>query len=175
MSISSISASNYTSSSSPFPGSSQTLTPAQQQEVAQLQATDRDVRAHEQAHLNAAGGLATSGANFTYETGPDGKRYAIGGEVSIDTSPGRTPQETLDRARRVVKAALAPADPSAQDLRVAAEAEQQINQAEAQLRAQQTQQQKTGGANAAGPSAYTASGAGVTSNTQNGGLVNTYA
>ncbi|TDR82711.1 putative metalloprotease CJM1_0395 family protein [Paludibacterium purpuratum] len=177
MSISSISASTF-GSASPYPASgSQTLTPAQQQEVARLQAIDRDVHAHEQAHLAAAGGLATSGASFSYETGPDGKRYAVGGEVSIDTSPGRTPQETLDRARRIQQAALAPADPSPQDRRVAAEAAQQIARAEAQLREAQAQQNKTAGGtnNATGPSSYSAAGTGVNNSASAGSLINTYA
>lgn len=45
------------------------------------------MRAHEQAHKTAAGGLAQGGATFEYQTGPDGKQYAVSGEVKIDTSP----------------------------------------------------------------------------------------
>lgn len=116
-------------------GSGQPLTEAQQQQVAELAATDRRVRQHEQAHLAAAGGLANSGANFSYRQGPDGKRYAVGGDVSINTSSGRTPQETIDRARRIRDAALAPADPSPQDRRVAAEA----SRMEAEARAAERQ------------------------------------
>ncbi len=56
---------------------------------------DREVRAHEMAHLAAAGGLASSGATFTYQHGPDGVSYAIGGEVKIDTSSGSNPEETI--------------------------------------------------------------------------------
>ena len=44
---------------------------------------DREERQHEQAHLSAAGGHARGGPSYQYETGPDGKRYAVGGEVSI--------------------------------------------------------------------------------------------
>ncbi len=89
--------------------------------VAELRARDAEVRAHEAAHMAAGGGL-TGGASFTYQVGPDGGRYAIGGEVSIDASPGNTPQETVMKAQRIRAAALAPADPSAQDRAVAAAA-----------------------------------------------------
>lgn len=88
-----------------------------------LKNRDQEVRRHEQAHLSAAGGLATGGANFSYQTGADGKRYAVGGEVNIDTSsvPG-DPQATIRKAQQIRRAALAPADPSPQDRAVAASA-----------------------------------------------------
>ncbi|HFQ80070.1 MAG TPA: hypothetical protein ENK33_01705, partial [Desulfobacterales bacterium] len=58
--------------------------------IAQLQKVDQEVHNHELAHLAAAGGYARSGASYQYQTGPDGRKYAVGGEVQIDTSPGRT-------------------------------------------------------------------------------------
>lgn len=96
--------------------------PAAQRELARLQARDREVRQHEASHIGAGAGLTRGGASFTYERGPDGRLYAVGGEVSINTSPGRTPEETVDRARQIRAAALAPAEPSAQDRQVAAAA-----------------------------------------------------
>lgn len=101
--------------------------------VRSLQARDQQVRAHEQAHLAASGGLATSGASYTYQKGPDGVSYAIGGEVSIDISTGRTPEETIARAITIRAAALAPADPSGQDRAVAAAASQLEQQARGEL------------------------------------------
>lgn len=101
--------------------------------VAQLKARDREVRAHEMAHLAAAGSYATSGARYTYQTGPDGRRYAIGGEVGIDVSPESDPEKTLAKMQVVQQAALAPAKPSAQDLRVAAAAAQAMAQARVEL------------------------------------------
>lgn len=80
-------------------------------QLKQLQQRDRIVRAHEQAHLAASGGLAMGGASFSYQLGSDGKQYAIGGEVRIDVSPGRTPEESLKKAQQIRSAALAPADP----------------------------------------------------------------
>lgn len=105
--------------------------------IAALKSTDQNVRAHEAAHLAAAGGLATGGAQFTYETGPDGVRYAVGGEVSISVSEGQTPEETLQRAEQIRRAALAPADPSSQDLAVAAMAEQMAARARQQIASEQ--------------------------------------
>ncbi|MFV0663373.1 putative metalloprotease CJM1_0395 family protein [Denitromonas sp.] len=105
-------------------------------EVAALASADRKVRAHEAAHLAAAGGLAQSGASFSTVRGPDGQMYAVGGEVSIDVSPGRTPDETIAKAQQIQRAALAPADPSSQDHRVAAIATQLIQQAQRELATQ---------------------------------------
>lgn len=102
-------------------------------QVAKLKQVDRQVRQHELAHLAAAGGMATSGASFTYQKGPDGVNYAVGGEVGIDTSPGKTPEETIRRAQAIRAAALAPADPSGQDRSVAAQATQMEQQARIEL------------------------------------------
>ena len=87
--------------------------------VAKLAARDREVRAHEAAHAALAGGLAVGGPRFDYQTGPDGKMYAIGGEVRLNITQGRTPEETIARARQIRAAALAPGDPSTSDLAVA--------------------------------------------------------
>ena len=97
------------------------LSREEQRIVAELQAADTNVRAHEAAHMAAGGGL-TSPASYTYERGPDNKMYAVAGEVGISTSEGNTPQESLNKAQTIRRAALAPADPSPQDLKVAAQA-----------------------------------------------------
>lgn len=112
---------------------SQELNEKQRAQVASLKSRDREVRAHEAAHLAAAGGLARGGASFSYTVGPDNHRYAVGGEVSIDTSPGNTPQETLARAQTILAAALAPAKPSGQDRAVAASASQMAAQARSDI------------------------------------------
>lgn len=106
--------------------------------ISQLKATDSEVRAHEFAHLAASGGLATGGPSFVYQKGPDGQRYAVGGEVNIDTSAGSTPQETIQRARIIQAAALAPAEPSGQDFAVAAKARNMEQQAMAALQLQRS-------------------------------------
>jgi hypothetical protein len=95
----------------------------QQQQLTELKQRDAEVRAHEQAHASL-GGQYVSPPQYEYERGPDGRRYAVGGEVSIDISEASTPEETIRKAQQVKAAALAPAVPSAQDLRVASEATQ---------------------------------------------------
>lgn len=95
----------------------------EQADIAKLRTRDREVRAHEQAHISAAGGLAKSGATFSFQRGPDGKQYAVGGEVNIDTSPvSGNPEATIRKAQQIRAAALSPANPSGQDRAVAASA-----------------------------------------------------
>jgi hypothetical protein len=112
------------------------LSPQASALVAKLAARDADVRAHEAAHVAAGGSLITGGPNFSYQRGPDGRDYAVGGDVTIDTSavPG-DPAATAAKARQVEAAALAPADPSGQDESVAGQAEAMAAQASAQVAA----------------------------------------
>ncbi|MDT4331417.1 putative metalloprotease CJM1_0395 family protein [Methylomonas sp. MED-D] len=115
-------------------GASAQLSDEQLAQVQKLKTRDREVRAHEQAHLSAAGGLATGGAHFQYVTGPDGVRYATGGDVGIDTSEvSGNPQATLAKADTIRRAALAPAQPSGQDLSVAGQASAMAAKARAEL------------------------------------------
>lgn len=102
------------------------LSPEQEQEITQLKARDMEVKAHEQAHIAAAAGLSTSAPSFTYQTGPDGKKYAIGGEVSVSAPQTNDPEENIRNAEALKRAALAPADPSSQDRAVAANADKII-------------------------------------------------
>lgn len=108
------------------------LSMEEQRIVTELQAADTNVRAHEAAHMAAGGGL-TSPASYTYERGPDNKMYAVAGEVGISTGEGNTPQESLNKAQTIRRAALAPADPSPQDLKVAAQAASMEMSARAQI------------------------------------------
>lgn len=92
-------------------------------DLVELRHRDREVRNHEQAHIAASGGLLRGGASFSYQRGSDGKLYAVGGEVRIDTSPvPENPKATIQKAQQIRAAALAPANPSAQDRAVAASA-----------------------------------------------------
>ena len=108
-------------------------TPDQQQQLKELQRADTNVRQHEAAH-QAAGGPYAGGASFTYTRGPDGKNYATAGEVPVDTSPERDPHATVRKMETVKAAALAPADPSPQDLRIAQQADAAKAQAQQQMR-----------------------------------------
>ncbi len=73
---------------------------------------------HEMAH-KAVGGQYAGAVHYSYTQGPDGRNYITGGEVSIDVSPEADPEETIRKMQIVRAAALAPADPSPQDLAVA--------------------------------------------------------
>jgi hypothetical protein len=95
------------------------LTPQEQRQVAELQQIDRAVRAHEAAHIAAGGAVITSGADYSYTYGPDGRQYAVGGEVGIDTAPESDPADNIEKGIAIQAAALAPRDPSPQDYRVA--------------------------------------------------------
>lgn len=120
------------------------LTMQQVQQVRKLQSIDRNVKAHEAAHQAAGGGLAGA-ASFSYTRGPDNQMYATAGEVPIRMQKGRTPEETIANARQVVAAAMAPADPSPQDYRVAANALKMEFEARAEatkLKAQEAQEKK---------------------------------
>lgn len=120
-------------------GASAELSKEELEEVRELKARDREVRAHEQAHASAGGAHAGS-PRYEYTQGPDGVRYATGGEVSIDVSPvPGDPEATIRKMGQVRAAALAPADPSPADRAVAQEA----TATAAQARAEQFNQVKS--------------------------------
>jgi hypothetical protein len=106
-----------------MPGESE-LDFEQQREVNELKKADREVKAHERAHMAAGAGLVMGGANYQYRRGPDGKMYAVSGEVKIDTSREKDPKDTIRKMQQVKRAALAPSQPSGQDRGVAARASQ---------------------------------------------------
>ncbi len=111
-----------------------TLTPEEEARVRELRQRDAEVRRHEAAHKAGAGSVASGAPSFEYTTGPDGKRYAVGGEVSIDTSPvSGNPQATIAKMQQIRRAALAPAQPSAQDRAIAAQSAAAEQQARAEL------------------------------------------
>ncbi|MDD3354653.1 putative metalloprotease CJM1_0395 family protein [Zoogloea sp.] len=165
MSISSVSATSVSSAQVPRaspaprdparpgvpPGQQGALSEADLQLVNQLKARDREVRAHEMAHLAAGAGIVTGGVSYSYQSGPDGRRYAVGGEVRISLSPGRTPEETLAKADQIRAAALAPAEPSGQDRKVAADAAQMAAVARAELAALAQEAAASGGGGRTGP------------------------
>ncbi len=110
-------------------------TPEAQQRIQELRRIDASVRQHEAAH-QAAGGPHAGGASFTYTRGPDGKSYAVAGEVPIDVGAEGEPEATVRKMDTVKAAALAPSSPSPQDLRVAQQADSQKAQAQQELRRQ---------------------------------------
>lgn len=119
---------------------------SQQEEemVRELKQRDTEVKMHEQQHISSAGGHIRSGPSYSYQIGPDGKRYAIGGEVSIDVSPvPDNPEATILKAQTVRRSALAPSSPSAADHAVAADANRMERNARRQI--EQRRQQEING------------------------------
>ena len=112
---------------------SEKLNIEEQKQIQKLKQRDNEVRQHELAH-KTTGGQYAGNISYTYQQGPDGNRYAIGGEVSMDiqAEPG-DPKKTIEKAETVKRAALAPANPSAQDLKIASKAAQMKMEAKAQL------------------------------------------
>lgn len=113
------------------------------EEIHKLQARDREVRAHEAAHA-AVGGAYAGSPSYSVQRGPDGQTYAVGGEVSIDVAPiSGDPEATLQKEQQVQSAALAPAEPSAQDLKVAQRAQALAAKARMELTQQKSEELKS--------------------------------
>lgn len=116
------------------------LSEEERSSVRDLKARDSEVRAHEAAHLSAAGSLATGGASYDYQRGPDGVSYAVGGEVGIRVGGGSTPEERMSNAARAQRAANAPAKPSGQDRSVAASASKMVASARSEIAEQRAEE-----------------------------------
>jgi hypothetical protein len=82
----------------------------------------------------AAGGGFTGAPSYEKVKGPDGKEYAVAGEVPIKIVKGKTPDETIKNMAQIKAAALAPADPSPQDLKVAQTADMIAAKAQQELK-----------------------------------------
>jgi len=85
----------------------------QQERKARFQARVSDVWKHENAHAAAAGGLGGAPAVHADESSGE-----VSGHVPIQMEFGKTADDALRFAAQIVRAALAPADPSSQDLNV---------------------------------------------------------
>ncbi len=98
------------------------LSAAERADVANLQQRDQQVRQEEKAHAAVAGDLAGP-ITYSYQQGPDGRQYAVGGSVSIraQTFSG-DPEEAKRLSGRMAAAANAATNPSAQDLATARQA-----------------------------------------------------
>lgn len=109
------------------------------------------------AHKRAGGHYAAN-PTYSYETGPDGKRYITDGEVNIDIGEEKDPQATIEKMQVVKRAAMAPAEPSGQDRKVYQDASQkeakarqelaEIKQEEAQDRRDKVKEALNGNADA---------------------------
>ena len=120
----------------------QGLTDEERKTIKKLAARDQEVRRHEEAHARA-GGQYAGAPSYTFERGPNGKAYAVAGRVSIDVSPvSGDPQATIDKMEVVKRAALAPAEPSAQDRQLAGRAEAERLKAQAELQTERAAERR---------------------------------
>lgn len=127
------------------------LSEEEKQVVAKLRARDAEVHRHEQAHASA-GGQYAGAPSYTYQQGPDGKRYAIGGQTPIDASPvPGDPEATVRKLEQVRRAALAPGSPSGADQAIAAAAAAGIAQARAEASRVRREEQQGDGDEASPP------------------------
>ncbi len=107
----------------------------EQAEIQRLKERDAEVKKHEEAHKRAASGIFTVGPRYEFEVGPDGKRYAVSGDVQIDVAEVHgNPEATIKKAQQIRRAALAPTEPSVQDKIIAAKATQMEAEARSELR-----------------------------------------
>ena len=114
-----------------------------------LQARHDEVVRHEEAHYREAGHLARSRPVLSdFVTGPDGKQYATGGHVMIDTSETGDPEKDLQRGEIIVRSAEAPlgvdSEMSQADKNVAAKGRSIIAKAEKKLGKLQKLKSKVG-------------------------------
>ncbi|ODC04093.1 hypothetical protein BFW38_11690 [Terasakiispira papahanaumokuakeensis] len=111
--------------------------------IDQMRQRDQEVRTHERAHASA-GGQWAGAPTYETEKGPDGRQYAVAGEVQIDTAPiADDPEATIEKMRTVMAAAMAPAEPSAQDRSVYAQAQATLAQAQMELAQQRSDGKET--------------------------------
>ena len=131
------------------------LSEEERREVARLRARDAEVRRHEQTHAIAAGPYGGAPV-YAFERGPNGRFYAVGGHVRIDTSPESTPEATIRKMEAVIRAAQAPANPSASDRAIAHQARQHKTEAQSKLNAEKRAERQRDGREEDGFSAETA-------------------
>jgi len=119
---------------------------ARERALGKLRGADTKVKTHEKRHLAVLGGLAASGIQYSYITGPNGQRFAVGGSIAVDLEPVHgNPRATIDKAQRIHLAAIAVGDSSAADLRVAAKAYRMEQEARDELREERMEEGEKSG------------------------------
>ena len=91
-----------------------------------IQKNYNHIYAHELAHKAAGGSFAGA---ISIETNSDGIPVAGHVPIKMPVLDKNNPQKTIDHAKTVIKAAMAPKDPSAADYRVKTKAESTLNKA----------------------------------------------
>ena len=101
-------------------------TAAEEKLLGDLERIDKEVHEHEMQHYLMAQPYARSPEYF-YVIGPDGRRFAVSGLTAFDATPIAGDNDaTIRKLDALVRAALAPREPSEEDRRVAATLEQLI-------------------------------------------------
>lgn len=80
-----------------------------------FEASDANIRSHEQSHASS---IHASTPQYNYQQGPDGKLYAVGGNVRMDTSIPKDPAQAAAKMDNLSQAAGAPHDLSAADAQI---------------------------------------------------------
>jgi hypothetical protein len=82
---------------------------------------DANVKAHEQTHASLTG--TTAPIQYNYQMGPDGKMYATGGSVRLDTSIPSDPKAAMAKMDELKKSATSSgSDMSSADSSIAIQA-----------------------------------------------------
>ena len=108
---------------------------------------DKALTKHEEDHHTVAADLARSGPLYEMETGEDGQEYRKSGKVMIDTGITESDEKTVKKMQQVRAAALAPdgnqlAPLSDADKRIAAEATEKEQAAQARMNGTSTEKPK---------------------------------
>ena len=104
--------------------------PEVKQEVIGLVSTNLEASTHLQD--NKVAGVSVK-ETITYTNVPNRQKYDIGREEEFQAPPTDSLQETIELLEKIHQAALAPTEPSLQDLRVAASAVAQIQEVRGEL------------------------------------------
>ena len=98
-----------------------------EQVLQKLKAKDQQIKSHEQTH-SALSGANSSNPHYNYQVGPDGKMYAVGGSVTMDTSIKIDPNNqnstsnALLKLDQLQKATSSVDEPSSADMSIATKA-----------------------------------------------------
>lgn len=103
------------------------------EELTALKKQDDTIKKHEQVHYSVARQYSEL-PTFQYQKGSDGNRYVVKGEVNFKMiSSDDSPDAAIKKMQQIYLAALAPADPSTDDLTLAIQAIHSITDLRLQL------------------------------------------
>jgi|GEM_PF-1114383 len=110
------------------------LSESEKKALDELKKRDKEVKNHEAAHTGNPELQTIGTPSYSYVLGPDGKMYAVGGEVTISTGRISDPQDALRKAAALKKASLSSDNPSSADLAAASSASQMETEALQQIK-----------------------------------------